>query len=102
ETDDPSGQVEILQGGRQLRAVKLSAERTVDLPAGEYERRLVSGRAGLRLTPDRVTLRRGGTATVAVRPIPGYVGQIRAFQGHIRHIFCVDFSADRLRALSAR
>ncbi len=71
ETDDPDIEVIVKRGGQQVTIVNPKTKDRIELGAGRYELQLAGGGAGLRLSPDTFTLRRGDKTVVTVRrPLP--------------------------------
>jgi WD40 repeat protein len=101
EADDPHVQVIVTQAGKKVRVLDLEAERQIDLPAGEYEFELAAGsRADFQVSPRRLTLRPGSKEVLAVRETPGFVGEIRRFEGHTNVVRSVAFLPDGRRVLT--
>ena len=67
ETDDPSIDVSVKQGGNQVVIMDLQTRKQIELRSGQYEMELVGDKSGLSLSTDRFTLRRGDKVIVSVR-----------------------------------
>jgi serine/threonine protein kinase/WD40 repeat protein len=67
ESDDPDIEVIVKQGGQQVTIVDPKTSNRIELNAGRYELQLASGGAGLRLSTDTFTLKRGDKTVVSVR-----------------------------------
>jgi WD40 repeat protein/serine/threonine protein kinase len=108
-TDNPDVEVVIKQNGKLVRIIDTKTNKEVKLDSGLYDLELGGQADGLKLSPDRVTIRRGETvvATVERRPKGGDVtgkkaeppAEIRrdAFTGSENvpaHVFWVTFSPD--------
>ena len=72
EADDPSIEVLVKQGGKQVTIIDTETKNRVELKAGKYELELSPEKRGaaLRLSTDSFTLKRGDTTVVSVRRIP--------------------------------
>jgi Protein kinase domain/WD domain, G-beta repeat len=67
ESDDPDIEVIVKQGGQQVSIVDPKTKDRIELNAGRYELQLAGGGAGLRLSTDTFTLKRGDKTVVTVR-----------------------------------
>ncbi len=70
ESDDPSIDVIIKQGGKQITIVDPKSKNRIELKAGSYELQLAGGGEGLRLSTDSFALKRGDKTVVTVRREP--------------------------------
>jgi hypothetical protein len=103
-TNDPDVEVVIKQNGNLVRIIDTKTNKEVKLTSGRYDLE-VNGQPGdLKLSPDRVTIRRGETAvaTVVRRPnqVAGQIDEVRRFVGHTHVVWGVAFSPDGRQALS--
>lgn len=107
ETSDPDVEILIKRGGKGVRIVDLKTDRALDLKAGEYEIELTGRWDGLRISPAKVLVTRGGKTIVTVRrdarTVPhGSPGrELRRFEGHTASVGSVAFSPDGRQALTA-
>ncbi len=67
ETDDPSIDVIVKQGGKQVTIVDPKTSDRIELHAGQYELQLAGGGEGMKLSTDSFTLKRGDKTVVTVR-----------------------------------
>src|SRR5262249_21679092 len=67
ETDDPSVEVIIRQGGKEVTILDPKTQHKVELHAGEYEIALGGAGGDLRLSTNAFTLKRGDKKLVTVR-----------------------------------
>jgi WD40 repeat protein len=91
--DEPGVALVIRQGGKGLNAIPADSG-SVDLPAGGYELGVFHSRAGLRVVPSQVTVRRGERIVVRVEDDPTHVGLVRQIPPDgwalCRFAFCPD------------
>jgi WD40 repeat protein/S1-C subfamily serine protease len=66
-TDDPSIEVVVKQGGRQVTIIDPQTKTQIELHSGKYELELAGGKPGLRLSTQQLTLKRGDKTVVTVR-----------------------------------
>jgi hypothetical protein len=69
ETDDPSIEVVVKQGGKLVTILDPKTSKTLVLNSGRYELKLDGERDGLRLSTETFTLKRGDKAIVTVRRV---------------------------------
>jgi WD40 repeat protein/serine/threonine protein kinase len=104
-TDNPDVEVIIKQNGELVRIIDTKTKKEVTLRSGLYELELKGNPDDLKLSLDRVTIRRGETvmATVERRPkqVAEKVGEVRRFEGHELGIIQVALSPDGRVAASA-
>jgi serine/threonine protein kinase/WD40 repeat protein len=108
ETEDPDVQVEVLKDGERVRLLEPKTSTQINLNVGDYEVRLFAGKEGLRLSPDRFTLSRGGKQLVTVHSPNGGpalssgADEVICWWGHRtgEGVWSVAFSPDSRRALS--
>jgi tRNA A-37 threonylcarbamoyl transferase component Bud32 len=77
ETDNDDVEVVVKQGGKVVKIIDTKSGQHVTLNSGDYELALKDGREGLKLSPDKMTLKRRETvlATITtVRPKPAAKG----------------------------
>ena len=67
ESDDRDIEVIVKQGGEQVTIIDPRTKNRIELNAGRYELQLAGGGAGLRLSTDTFTLKRGDKTVVTVR-----------------------------------
>jgi hypothetical protein len=67
ETDDPSIDVVVKQGGKQVTIVDPKTSDRIELHAGQYELQLAGVGEGMKLSTDSFTLKRGDKTVVTVR-----------------------------------
>ncbi len=70
ESDDPSIELIVKQGGKQVTIVDPKTSNRIELNAGQYELQLADGGEGLKLSTDSFTLKRGDKTVVTVRREP--------------------------------
>jgi WD40 repeat protein/tRNA A-37 threonylcarbamoyl transferase component Bud32 len=110
ESDDPSIEVVVKQGGQKVTIVDPKTKDRIELKAGRYELQLAGG-AGLKLSTDSFTLKRGDKTVVTVRraaptPVSRPLGpepllvEIALFRGHTEPIDGLAVSLDGRRLLS--
>jgi WD40 repeat protein len=75
ETDDPDVEVIVKQDGQRVTIVDAKTGRKAELSAGTYELALSGKADGLRLSADRLTLKRGDRKIVEVRRQPVATGE---------------------------
>jgi WD40 repeat protein len=73
ETDNDDVEVVVSKGGQVVKIIDTKSGKHVTLNSGDYELSLKEGQEGLRLSPEKMTLRRGETvlATLTRGPKPG-------------------------------
>jgi WD40 repeat protein len=103
-TDDPDVEVLIKQNGKVVRIIDTKTNKEVKLDSGLYELELKGDPEELKLSLDKVTIRRGETvvATVERRPQQAgeKVGEVRRFVGHDGTVRAVAYSPDGRYVLS--
>lgn len=129
ETDDPSIEVKVTQGGKQINVIDLQTGNSISLESGNYNVALANDRNDVKLERDTVTLTRGGKQVVkivrqenvaAAKPVPpsvepepivgkkppltiaqdDRVGYVRRLLGHTEMVSRVAFSPDGQRAVT--
>jgi WD40 repeat protein len=115
-SDDPDVEVVIKQNGKLVRIIDTKTNKEVTLHSGLYELELKGNPEGLKLSLDRVTIRRGETVLATVerwsrrdpgageRPLPPAEISRDAFIGADNapaHVYCVTFSGDGRYFLAA-
>jgi WD40 repeat protein len=102
ESDDV--EVVVSKRGEVVKIIDKKSGKHVTLNSGDYELALKDGQEGLRLSPERMTVKRGETALATVERVPKQVaervGEIRRFVGHTEGAWGVAFSPDGRYALS--
>jgi WD40 repeat protein len=107
-TDNPDVEVVIKQNGKLVRIVDTKTNKEVKLDSGKYELELKGPADELKLSLDKVTIRRGETVVVAtverLPPVPPKpeekAAEVRHFEGHTKGIIGVQYSADGRHVLS--
>jgi WD40 repeat protein/serine/threonine protein kinase len=111
-TDNPDVEVIIRDKGNRVRIVDTKTNKEIKLDSGLYELELKGHPEGLKLSMDKVTIRRGETEIakverrpekVAVRPRKveeEKVGEVRRFEGHEAYVQAVAFSPNGRLAVS--
>jgi WD40 repeat protein len=123
QTNNNDVEVVIRQGGEEVKIIDTKTGKHFTLNSGDYELALKGGQEGLKISPDKMTLKRGDTvlATItragkpsdalpgpppgkalapATKPDAEKVGEVRRFEGHTKGAFGVAFSPDGRHALS--
>jgi hypothetical protein len=102
QTDNDDVQVIVSKSGRVVKVIDTKTGKHFTLNSGDYE--LALGQKGLTISPDKMTLKRGGTVLATIErvtnPVPERVGEVRRFEGHTNGAFGVAFSPDGRYALS--
>jgi serine/threonine protein kinase/WD40 repeat protein len=109
-TDDPDVQVNVKQNSQTVEIVDLKTKKSITLRSGDYDLELADAGGGLKLTAQRVTLRRGGKVVVEVRreaaPVagppaaPGKPELIRTLAGHAGTVMALAFAPGDYRLAS--
>jgi WD40 repeat protein len=103
-TDNPDVEVVIKQNGKLVRIVDTKTNKEVKLESGLYDLELKGQPDDLKLSLDKVTIRRGETvvATVERRPkeVAEKAGEVRRFEGHRGGIIGVSYAPDGRHVLS--
>ncbi len=103
-TDNPDVEVIIKGNGNDVRIVDTKTNREVRLKSGQYDLELKGNPEELKLSLDRVTIRRGETVVATVerqtKPMAETVGEVRSFRGHTDAVWGVAFSPNGRQALS--
>src|SRR5262249_39577670 len=80
-TEGEEVKVVIKQGGKEDRTIDTKTDKQVTLKSGDYELMLKDQPEGLKLSPEKVTLKRGDTVLVTIKrvdkPVPEKVGEVR-------------------------
>src|SRR5262249_43936191 len=108
ETEDPSIQVVVKQGGKVVTVIDPKTNQRVKLSTGTYDMALNKDAKNVQLVPNAVVLKRGEQEVVRVKrippppakprpitpaPVPESVGEIRRFEGaHPGGATYMDFS----------
>jgi WD40 repeat protein len=104
ETDNDDVEVVVRDRGKVVKIIDTKSGKHVTLNSGEYELALKDGPEGLKLSPEKVTLKRGETKLATIervtKPVPEPVGEVRRFEGHTKGAWGVAFSPDGRYALS--
>jgi len=104
ETDNDDVEVVVSKGGEVVKVIDTKSGKSVTLNSGEYELALKDGQDGLKLSPGKMTLKRGETVLATIervtKPVPEPVGEVRRFEGHTERAWEVAFSPDGRYALS--
>jgi WD40 repeat protein/serine/threonine protein kinase len=103
-TDNPDVEVVIKQNGKLVRILDTKTNKEVKLESGLYDLELKGNPEELKLSLDKVTIRRGETAVATVerrpQPVVEKLGEVRRFLGHDGTVRAVAYSADGRYALS--
>src|SRR5262249_4110094 len=99
-TDNPDVEVVIKQNGQQVRIIDTKTDKQVKLDSGLYELELKGQPEDLKLSLDKVTIRRGETVVATVDRRPKPVGEVRQFNGHTKCVSAVVFLKDGRRFVS--
>jgi WD40 repeat protein/tRNA A-37 threonylcarbamoyl transferase component Bud32 len=103
ETDNDDVEVVVRKGGEVVKIIDTKSGKHVTLNSGDYELALKDGKEGLKLSPGKMTLKRGETklATItAVSVEKEEVGEVRLFNGHTTCVTGVVFLNDGRRFVS--
>jgi WD40 repeat protein len=104
QTKNDDVEVVISQGGRVVKIIDTKTGKHVTLRSGEYELALKDGPQGLRISPEKMTIKRGekelATIERVTKPVAERVGEVRCFEGHAGAVWAVALSADGSLALS--
>jgi WD40 repeat protein/tRNA A-37 threonylcarbamoyl transferase component Bud32 len=104
ETDNEDVEVVVRQNGKEVKIIDTKTGKHITLNSGDYELALKEGQEGLKLSPDKMTLKRGETVLATIqrvtKPVAEQVGEIRRFEGHTKGAGGVAFSPDGRYALS--
>ncbi len=114
-TDDEEVEVTIKRGGKTVVIFDPTTGRSIELRSGEYLVELGGKGEGLRLSTDRLKVRRGRKTIVEVRRVAPIVKEppaakappgekapfVRQFEGHTAMVFDVAFSPDGKLAATA-
>jgi WD40 repeat protein len=104
ETKSNDVEVVISQGGEVVKIIDTKTGKHVTLRSGEYELALKNGPLGLRISPEKMTIKRGETELATIKrvtmPVLVKVGEERRFEGHTKGACGVAFSPDGRYALS--
>jgi serine/threonine protein kinase len=94
-TDNPDVEVVIKQNGNVVRIIDTKTNKEVKLESGLYDLELGGKAEGLKLSLDKVTIRRGDTAVATVerraKAVDEKVGEVRRFDGHDANVQAVTF-----------
>jgi WD40 repeat protein len=106
ETDNDDVEVLVRKNGDVVKIIDVKSGKHVTLNSGDYELSLKDGQKGLRLSPGKMTLKRGeivlATITRETKPVAETVSEVRCFRGHQACVHCVAISPDgRLAASGA-
>ena len=72
QTDNDDVEVVVRQGGEVVKIIDTKTGKHITLNSGEYELALKEGQEGLRISPDKMTLKRGETVLATItRVMPG-------------------------------
>jgi WD40 repeat protein len=102
-TESPDVEVVIKQNGELVRIIDTKTNKEITLHSGLYELELKGNPEGLKLSLDKVTIRRGETVIATVERQPRQleqVGEVRRFEGHTDVVWGVAFSPDGRQVLS--
>jgi WD40 repeat protein len=108
ETDNDDVEVVVSKGGKVVKIIDTKSGKHVTLRSGDYDLALKDGKEGLRISPVKMTVKRGETvlATVERRPkeVAGSVGEVRRLvrrlEGHTDQPWTAAFLPDGKRVLS--
>jgi WD40 repeat protein len=105
ETDNEDVEVVVSKNGEVVKIIDTKSGKHVTLKSGDYELALKEGPEGLKLSPVKMTLKRGETVLARIERVPkppadDKVGEVRCFEGHNAEVWSVALSADGRLALS--
>jgi WD40 repeat protein len=102
ETDNDDVEVVVRKGGAVVKIIDTKTGKHVTLNSGDYELALQDGQVGLKLSPSKMTLKRGETvlATIIRETKPEEVGEVRQFNGHTNVARAAAFFKDGRRFVS--
>jgi serine/threonine protein kinase len=66
ETDNDDVEVVVSKGGKVVKIIDTKSGNHITLNSGDYELALKDGQAGLRISPDKMTLKRGETVLATI------------------------------------
>jgi tRNA A-37 threonylcarbamoyl transferase component Bud32/DNA-binding beta-propeller fold protein YncE len=105
ETDNDDVEVVVSKGGEVVKVIDTKSGKHVTLNSGDYELALKDGQEGLKLSPGKMTLKRGETALATIervtKPVAERVGEIRRFGAEGHNPRRVALSPDGKRLLTA-
>jgi WD40 repeat protein len=105
ETDNDDVEVVVKQGGKVVRIIDTKSGKHVTLKSGDYELALKEGREGLKLSPGKMTLKRGETELAKIervsKQVAEEVGEIRHFGAEGHPMLHLALSPDGRRLLTA-
>jgi WD40 repeat protein len=104
ETDNDDVEVVISSGGKVVKIIDTKSGKHVTLRSGDYELELKDGQKGLRISPVKMTIKRGETVLATIervtKQVPEKVGEVRSFVGHTDRVWGVALSPTGRYALS--
>jgi WD40 repeat protein len=110
ETDNDDVEVVVSKRGEVVKIIDTKSGKHVTLNSGDYQLALKDGKEGLKLSPGKMTVKRGETVLATITragkrrpprgPIAEKVGEVRRFEGHTGEVWHVALSADGSLALS--
>jgi serine/threonine protein kinase len=106
QTDNDDVEVVVSKGGKVEKIIDTNSGKHVTLNSGDYELALKDGQEGLKLSPGKMTLKRGETVLATItRVTPGQakaeqVDEVRRFVGHTGSVHAIAYSPDGRFALS--
>jgi WD40 repeat protein len=105
QTDNDDVEVVVRKGGEVVKIMDSKSGKHVTLNSGDYELALKGGHEGLRLSPGKMTIKRGETVLATIervqKPVPAdTVGEARQFLGHTNFVQGVVFFRDGRRFAS--
>jgi WD40 repeat protein len=111
QTDNDDVEVVVSKGGKVVKIIDTKSGKHVTLNSGEYELALKDGKEGLKLSPGKMTLKRGETVLATITRDSKMVklgeakteklGEIRCCEGHTDEVFTVAISPDGKHLASA-
>jgi serine/threonine protein kinase len=113
KTDNDDVEVVVKQSGKVVKIIDTKSGKHITLNSGDYELALKDGQEGLKLSPGKMTLKRGETELATITrdkphdpvppPLPAEkeeVGEVRQFKGHTKCVNGVVFLKDGRRFVS--
>jgi serine/threonine protein kinase len=105
KTDNDDVEVVVSKGGEVVKIIDTKSGKHIALDSGDYELALKDGKEGLRLSPGKMTLKRGETKLATIervtKPVAETIGEIRRFVGHEDAVFTATFSPDGATCVTA-
>jgi WD40 repeat protein/serine/threonine protein kinase len=102
QTDNDDVEVVVSKSGKVVKIIDTKNGKHVTLNSGDYELVLKDGGEGLKLSPGKMTLKRGETVLATIERVQKReeVGEVRQFLGHTHQVRSVAFFRDGRRFVS--